>query len=303
MRRSGAAAAALLLIAVMLFAAGCSGLQSGGGGSRETVTDVKMPEASGSVVYKSGSSAVDASNADDGYVMIKYTGSADRIQVQVTNPDGSRNPYPAQKGKYIAFPLTEGKGRYKIEVLAHLSGDKYAVDIAQTIDARVKNDRTAFTYPNQYVQYDSDSRAVKYSRKLSEKSSSDEEFITKVFNYVTDNIKYDDDFAKNIPVNYIPSPDRTMKTKKGICLDYASLMTAMLRSQGIPTKLEVGYAGDVYHAWISVYVKDKGWIDDIIELEGDKWTLVDPTLAASNGRKESAEYMKDKSNYDLMYNY
>jgi len=94
-----------------------------------------------------------------------------------------------------------------------------------------------------------------------------------------------------------------MDTGKGICLDYASLMTAMLRSQGIPTKLEVGYAGDVYHAWISVYLKEQGWVDDIIEFDGKSWTLMDPTLASANDKKSAGKYMKDSSHYTVMYNY
>ena len=43
-------------------------------------------------------------------------------------------------------------------------------------------------------------------------------------------------------------------------------MSAMLRSQRIPTKLDVGYSGDVYHAWISCYVTEVGWVDNIIEI-------------------------------------
>ena len=45
----------------------------------------------------------------------------------------------------------------------------------------------------------------------------------------------------------------------------APLMAAMLRSQGIPTRLEIGYSKDAYHAWVSVYIEDIGWIDSIIE--------------------------------------
>jgi len=44
-------------------------------------------------------------------------------------------------------------------------------------------------------------------------------------------------------------------------------MSAMLRSQGIPTKLEVGYSGEAYHAWISTYIKESGWVDNIIKFE------------------------------------
>lgn len=62
-------------------------------------------------------------------------------------------------------------------------------------------------------------------------------------------------------------------------------MTAMLRSQGIPTKLEIGYSGEAYHAWISTWIDEIGWVDNVIEFDGTSWTLMDPTLAANNSAK------------------
>ena len=35
------------------------------------------------------------------------------------------------------------------------------------------------------------------------------------------------------------------------------LTTAMLRARDIPRKLQIGYAGTVKHAWISVYIRSK----------------------------------------------
>ena len=97
--------------------------------------------------------------------------------------------------------------------------------------------------------------------------------------------------------------DATLASGKGICFDYASLMTAMLRSQGIPTRLDVGYSGTAYHAWISVYLKESGLVSGIIEFDGKNWTLMDPTLAASNSSKEVKKYIGDGSNYTVKYVY
>ena len=94
-----------------------------------------------------------------------------------------------------------------------------------------------------------------------------------------------------------------MASKKGICFDYASLMAAMLRSQGIPTKLEVGYSGQAYHAWISVYLQETGWVDGIISFDGKDWTLMDPTLAAGNDRASVKKYIGDGSHYTVKYTY
>jgi transglutaminase/protease-like cytokinesis protein 3 len=144
---------------------------------------------------------------------------------------------------------------------------------------------------------------VKKGREISDSSSSDLDYIKRVYNFIIKEIKYDEEFAKNIPVNYIPNPDETLSTKKGICLDYASLTTAMLRSQGLPTKLEVGYSGEAYHAWISVWTKETGWIDNVIRFDGNKWTLIDPTLAANNSKQSVRKYIGDGSHYTLKFVY
>ena len=81
-------------------------------------------------------------------------------------------------------------------------------------------------------------------------------------------------------------------------------MTGMLRSQGVPCKLVVGYAGSAYHAWINVWSEETGWIDAVIFFDGQSWKRMDPTFASSAG--ESAEIMKyigDGSNYTAKYFY
>ena len=90
---------------------------------------------------------------------------------------------------------------------------------------------------------------------------------------------------------------------KGICFDYAALMAAMLRSQRIPTKLQVGYAGEAYHAWISCYVDEIGWVDNMISFDGKDWSLMDPTLAANNDDDTVKDYIGDGSRYIIKYTY
>ena len=98
--------------------------------------------------------------------------------------------------------------------------------------------------------------------------------MKKVYNYVIKQYKYDKKKAKTVQSGYIPNLDKIYKQKKGICFDYAAVMTAMLRSQGIPTKLVIGYTGNAYHAWISVYSKKKGWITGAIYFNGKKLKMM-----------------------------
>ncbi len=276
------------------------------GKPRDTVTDILMPEAPGTTEYHNddGSISIDMSNTSEGYIMIRDRNDK-KVQIQITNPDGEMYPYPLVTGEeYKAFPLTCGDGSYSVKVLENTSGDMYAIGLSEDFSVTLKDEFRPFLYPNQYVDYTEDSDAIGLSRKLSEKSDSDLGFVQNVYNYVVDNIEYDTALAANTPVNYIPDIDKTLSSGKGICFDYASLMTAMLRCQAIPTKLVVGYSGEAYHAWISVYLDEIGWVDNIISFDGTDWTLMDPTLDSTNQDKEAvSEYVGDGTNYTAKYIY
>lgn len=301
----------IILLFSQMCLTGCKGSEGGTGSNsgmkRTTITEFLMPEASGTEVYQSASGNIimDASHVDNGYVMIKYTGAADKIQVQVTDPTGVRTPYPLEIGDYEVVNFVQGNGSYTLQVLEHISGNNYSIGLSKVIDVSLKDEFQPFLYPNQYSDYKADSSCLSKGVEISNESSDDIDYLTKVYHYVTENITYDEQFAANIPVNYIPNPDATMSSGKGICLDYASLTVAMLRSQGIPTKLEIGYSGDVYHAWVSVWTEETGWIDRVIQFNGDEWTLVDTTLGANKNNDEASlrQYVGDGSNYTLQFVY
>ena len=80
-------------------------------------------------------------------------------------------------------------------------------------------------------------------------------------------------------------------------------MTGMFRSQGIPCKLVVGYAGTTYHAWISVWSEDTGWIDGAVYFNGTSWQLLDPTFAATSSSSEDSSLVGDGVNYTTKYIY
>ena len=128
--------------------------------------------------------------------------------------------------------------------------------------------------------------------------------VEKIYGYVVKNVSYDKVKAKNVKSGYLPNVDTTLKTKKGICFDYAALMSAMLRSQNVPIKLIVGYTGSVYHAWINVWSEKEGWIEGKIYFDGKTWKLMDPTFASSGKQSDSImEYIGKGENYSAKYQY
>ena len=95
--------------------------------------------------------------------------------------------------------------------------------------------------------------------------------------------------------------DEILEKKTGICFDYASVMATMLRTQNIPTRLEVGYMLEEYHAWISIYIEEQGWINGIIEFDGTQWKLMDPTFASTS--KKPKDFIMETDKYTTKYVY
>ncbi|QFJ55035.1 transglutaminase-like domain-containing protein [Pseudobutyrivibrio xylanivorans] len=278
--------------------------ESGGGGARDNSIKVLKPEASGTKVDGNDDATIDSSNAADGYVMVKYTGSAAKVRMLIETPAGNTYNYlMALDGNYDVYPLSEGSGTYKIGVYENLHDDQYAAAFTQSVNVTLKDEYSMFLYPNAYVDFNSGSNAVKKGQELASSATTDLEVVQNVYHYIIENVEYDYDKAETVQSGYIPTVDETLSTGKGICFDYASLMGAMLRSQGIPTRLEIGYAGTEYHAWISVYIKDQGWIDDVIQFDGSKWTLMDPTLGSYAKTSIIKKYREDAGYYQLKYKY
>lgn len=288
-----------------------SGTSSGGAqakeskqGTRDNNIRVLTPEASGTEVYENDDASIDVSNASDGYVMVAYKGSAAKVRMLIETPAGNTYNYLMDlDGTYDVFPLSEGSGTYKIGVYENLHDNQYAVAFSQSVNITLKDEYSMYLYPNAYVHFTASSTAVKKGQELAAGADTDLDVVENVYHYITKNIKYDYDKAETVESGYVPDVDETLATGKGICFDYASLMGAMLRSQGIPTRLEIGYAGTEYHAWISVYTKETGWIDKVIQFDGSKWTLMDPTLGSYANSSTIKDHLADDTYYQLKYKY
>lgn len=272
------------------------------GTPRDHAPSVLISEAPGTTVIQEGNVTLDVSNISEGYFMVLYTGSIPKVRVQVIAPDGTKNqPLLSIDGDYQASPLTQGDSSYQINILENTVDTSYAIILSQTIDVTLSDQFKPFLYANRHVDYTSNTKAVSKASELASDTYSDLEVIQNIYHYVTENIVYDEVKAEQVKDGYLPSVDETLTQGTGICFDYASLMTSMMRTQNIPTKLEIGYSGDVRHAWISACTKEQGWIDNIIEFNGSTWTLMDPTLASSNSKESVKKYVGDGSNYTLQY--
>ncbi len=264
---------------------------------------VRTPTADGKTVYGNDRIVIDASNVSEGYIMVKYTGKSKRVKVRVTK--ASQYTYDLKpSGEYEVFPLTEGNGTYKVAVFEQLEGTRYAQAVSEPVPVKMEDEKRPFLYPNQYCNYDEASDIVEFSDELTKGITEPLKKVEAVYHYAVDSLQYDYEKAKTVQSGYLPDNDKTLETGKGICFDYASLMVSMLRLQEVPAKLVIGYTKDIYHAWVSVYTEEEGWIDDIIFFDGKEWRYMDPTFASTGkGDKKMAEYIKDSANYSAKFIY
>lgn len=307
--------AGLLFVCILLCcAAGCSSdsksTQNPAAAESQSLRDntpkVLTPLAAGESICGNDLVDIDTSNSSSGYLVLTYQGSNPKVKFQITDPEEQTCTYPVTTvSEPIVYPLTGGSGSYLLTLLesADSKKDLYAIVFSEEITVSITDEFLPFLIPNVYVDFQESSASVSKGKELAANCFQDLEVIENIYQFVTKTIVYDEEKAQSVPYGYIPDPDETLSSERGICFDYASLMTAMLRSQQIPTKLEVGYVGDIYHAWISCYVDEIGWVDHIIEFNGKSWSLLDPTLAANNERSAVQAYIGDGSKYLVKYTY
>lgn len=252
---------------------------------------------------------VDYSNISCGYISARYSGASKRAKLRIICGSVVNDHDLNTDGVFEYYPLTEGSGEYSIQLYEQLEGKKYTKVISVTVSAVIADEVSPYSYPNRYVMYDQGSACVYKAAEVCAGISNTIEKIAAIFGYITDNITYDNDLASKVSNGtvgvYVPDPDRVLASKKGICFDYASLFAAMLRSQGIPSRLVIGYAKEnIYHAWNEVYTTETGWISAELLLKKMGYNIVDSTFYANTSDKPGiAAYIMDSSNYSAIYRY
>lgn len=260
---------------------------------------------SGALTDSNKLATIDYSNTSDGYVMAKYTGSVSLIKVQVTGPNGVTQTYTlSSDGSYGSFPLTGGNGSYQIDIYENVGGKSYALAHSFSFNVSVSNSLSPYLRPSAYVNFDSNNVAVKKASEICGSEMSDLEKVDQIYSWLVDNVSYDYDRAAIVKGGALPDMNRVINNRKGICLDYAGTATAMLRSQNIPTKMVVGYAGKQFHAWIEVYITGTGWVHGDVYFDGSGWKRMDPTYAASSkSSRDILEFIANNGNYSISYLY
>lgn len=269
------------------------------------IPEVRVPLSPGTSTAENDKVRVDYSNSADGYISVRWNETGKRVKLRVTSGGSTYDHDVPTGGVTEYYPLSCGSGSYTVQIYEQTDGDRYAKVLEQEFTAEIRSETSPFLYPNRYVAFSQNSACVEKAAQLCAGRSGAIEKTAAIFGWVTDNVSYDRELAATVKSGYVPDPDSVLKKKTGICYDYASLMAAMLRSQGIPSRLVVGYAKEsIYHAWNEVWTEQTGWITPELLLSRNGYNIVDATFYAGSADKAKiADYISDSGNYSALYYY
>ncbi|MBO7675521.1 MAG: transglutaminase domain-containing protein [Atopobiaceae bacterium] len=302
-------------LALTLVACGGSGESSGGSSSGQPVATksdttsgaafdpAKSVEpikfnSKGAVTENDGT--IDLSSVSNGVVLARAKNSS-RLKFVVICGEMTYNYDLPGDNTPITCPINMGDGSYTFAIMRNTGDKNYVQTTVATQDVKLDTEFAPFVHPNLFCNYTNDSACVKKARELTSDVENVGEAVQAVCTYIVDNVVYDTDKARELGTvtGYVPDPDETFTTNKGICFDYASLGAAMLRCVGIPTKVITGYVTpkDLYHAWIMVYI-DGSWTSVKFSVDPRSWSRVDLTFGSDSS---SEEFVGNGTSYTERY--
>ena len=246
-------------------------------------------------VLASDALTIDKSHAAEGIVQVQYKSPLTKTVKVRIEKDTVIYDYFILNNEVTTFPLQSGAGTYKISVVENVSGSTYRVAKTDTVKVDKLEDRKVFTNSIQLINFNGKMVSIVELNKLIADTKTDREKLDIIYNYIINNFTYDFDKVNMVATNatYIPVIDNVFAARKGVCYDYASLFAAILRANGIPTKLEMGYYTqvDAYHAWNEVFV------------DGE-WMIIDTTYdAQAREYKMNFTMKKDNKEFKVVKQY
>lgn len=253
-RRARRAAGACLL----LFCLSCVWL-----GALAMYGRIVWPEASGEETRRKNDLVLDISHMSDGYIMAKSVPTSKKLKLRIARGETIFTYDLNGTGEYEVFPLQLGSGSYTCSLYKNIKSNKYSKEAEVNFSAELSCEEAAFLCPNQYVNYTQDSPAVAKAQEICAGLETDAEKMEAVREFMVKGFAYDYVRALTTPSSYLGDVDGCFESRMGLCQDLAAIAACMLRSQGIPTQLVIGYADDIYHAWNHVLIDGEYQLLDV----------------------------------------
>lgn len=202
---------------------------------------------------------------------LKPTSRNQSIHWMVNTPSTSQNEPTALSDRSslpgytsLAVPLTAPYGFSQIDI-------QIAVTSAETVLAEVSlapELRQRYLAPSRFIQ-SSHPSIVEQATQLRRSSANEAQQVADIHQWVVNNLNYSGFQAQNQGALY------ALTEKQGDCTEYSYLTTALLRANGFPARVSVGFAiagqrtlrARDLHNWVEVYL-DGAW--QILDPQNDQ---------------------------------
>ncbi len=240
---------------------------------------------------------LDTTHFKNGYFDLMYNLSGyspEKLEIKVAKGD-SQNRFIITKNltEPFRFNFAYGDGRYDITAKLTVNGKSFTA-LSFSLDVALSDADAPFSLSAYPTLYGSNTLYVKKAAELCGNLKTDNEKIAACYRYICDTQTYKYTVSTN-EYKYLPDLDAIYSRGYGVCWDFCASLAAMLRSQGIPCKICVGYAYGITssgHAWLEVTCEES-YEDSYVELTKGV-CLLDITAAVCRSDKESAkEYIKE----------
>ena len=256
---------------------------------------VKLTSANASNEYLD----LDWSTANDGYIRVKVADDVSEYLMgkckitYVINEYGhtSTDSYELKDGRWYNIPLKGGDTEYAVLLSTEWKRDAPITNdvwermqdignpmLTTRFTPQIKNPDAVYLLSTPEIDFENAPDIRAKALEITKNCKTDAEKITVIFNWVSQNIKYDysivgkgssELFPDHEDPYYDNNLDRILAAESGVCRHYAWLMTGMLRSVGVAcqyidgtvrsisqnTSTEDPYAGYGGHAWVAVKPK------------------------------------------------
>lgn len=227
-------------------------------------TEVELPTTSTSMIKLEGDVP-----ADSQWILFEVSKENfyKKITMKVENTHYEKN-----------LPIEGGAGTYKINVFAsketkQANSEYKYVGVHKIINTDTRDMK--YLLPTEYAQSD-DQRIIQAAQQITSGANTDAEKIAKIYQYVTETVKYDyDAFYKGTYINKAYDAVTILENPMAFCSGYANLVTALSRAAGIKARVVMGKierdGQRLGHAWNEVFVDgewkilDSTWDIDRVE--------------------------------------
>lgn len=251
---------------------------------------VKAPEATTdpAKVNKTSYGTVNWNTASQGYITFTATGASRILYLQ--GPNGIQATAEAKNGETIKIALVDGTGKYQYGIGTRTQGKNYLVSYKNsfTVDA-MDTDLGPYLVSTAWGDYANAPKATAKAAELWNKDKTQLENVKAIAEWVAHTMNYDKKLKQGSSSFYV-NPDSVIENGGGVCNEFSKLLSAMLRSQGVPAYYQVGQDTEdasKTHAWVRAWVELENYEKDGKVYSKGAWVTIEATsgsLDKTSGR-------------------